>query len=600
MSGFILGIGPQTVDRLQALKKSAQRLKVVNKIHTEQVFYNNSLLVCSVNNAARSAWFENERASIYLYGALYGSSSQDGAEAQNVYELYLRNGVGGINELNGSFVAVFEDKREGAVYVINDRIGSIPVYWHQSSDGSLFVATETKTIRQCCGSEFSLSMDNLLSPLCFGSVKFTREPVFKNLHVVQPGHVLRYDKSSKVSQSPYFRSRPLPGYDIAAHNNWIEDGCEVLRHVINRAIENSGRIALCISGGLDSRIILACVKPEHYHKVLAVSFGMQDNNESRLAKAVANTLGMPYLDIVLTPQHFIDYGATAMETCEGQDLFVQGYLDFVAAILSRDYGITDVLDGIEVGTSLGGDYLRSEFHQLKNFDLPKYLFEKFFIHKAKPVDIFCFDAQKHIDYLIDKVLQEIGDITTPYDKLDAFYVEYYAREVMRLRHRLLRKRLHVISLTSANEYLNLVLTLPGAVKQERAFQLQMLERLNKKLLDIPYHATMLPLTVPRQDWELGKRMIAEQEALCQRIWFERKVNVPFPHYYTNFSEWLRSDPAILSYTSDLLLSSNTQAVGYIVKKEWVDKIINEHRDGAADHRLSILYVMSLELFLRSI
>ena len=601
MSGFILGIGPQTVDRLQALRKSLQRLKVANRIHTEEVFYNKSLLVCSINNAARHAWFENEKASIYLYGTLYGNYSQDGAEAQNVYTLYLKNGVERISELNGSFVVVFEDKREGAVYVINDRIGSIPVYWHQTSDGSLFVSTETKTIRHCCGSEFSLSMDNLLSTFCFGRVKFTREPVFENFHVIQPGHVLRYEnKSAKVSQSPYFLYRPLSGDDTVVHDNWVENGCEVMRHIVNRAIENSGRIALCISGGLDSRVILACVKPEHYHKVLAVSFGMQDNNESRLAKAVAHTLGMPYLDIVLTPRHFIDYGATAIEICEGQDMFVQGYLDFVSELLSSSYGIRDVLDGMEVGVSLGGDYLRSEFRQLKNSALPKYLFDKFFIHKAKPADIFCFEAQKHIDCLIDKVLQEIGDIKTPYDKLDELYLECYTREAMRLRHRLLRKRLRVTPLTSSNEYLNLVMTLPGSVKQERALELQMLERLNKKLLDIPYHTTMLPLTVPRQDWELGKYVIAEQEALCQKIWFERKVNVPFPHYYTNFAEWLRSSPAMIRYTNDLLLSSDTQVVGRIVKKEWVDKVINEHRDGATDHRTSILYLMSLELFLRSI
>jgi Asparagine synthase/Glutamine amidotransferase domain len=600
MSGFVLAIGPQPIARLPALRKSLQRLSVANKIAAEEVVYNESLLVCSLNNATRQAWFENELVSIYLYGTLYGDHSRDDADVQSVYRLYLKNGGGWIRALNGSFVIVFQDKREGFVYVITDRIGSIPVYWHQSSDRSLFLSTETKTIRQCCGTEFNLQMDNLLSQFSFGRVKFTREPLFQNIHVINPGHVLRYDKLSHVSQSSYFLYRPCSGDSSVPNDDRVETASEVMRHIVNRAIEHASRIALCISGGLDSRTILACVNPEHYHKVLAVSFGMQDNNESRIAKAVTDTLGMRYLDIVLTPQHFIDYGATAIDISEGQDLFVQGYLDFVSQLLSTDYGITDVLDGMEIGVSLGGDYLRAEFHELTNSDLPKYLLDKFFIHRAAPTDIFCFDVQAQLTRIIANALQEIADIKTPYDKLDTFYVECYTREAMRLRHRLLRKRLRLTPLTSSNEYLNLVLTLPGCVKQERAFQLQLLERLNQKLLHIPYHATMLPLIVPRQDWELGQRIIAEQEALCQRIWSKRRVNVPFPHYYSNFAEWLRSSPPMISYTNHLLLSSDTQAVGRIVKKEWVDKILNEHRHGAADHRTSILYLMSLELFLRSI
>jgi hypothetical protein len=327
---------------------------------------------------------------------------------------------------------------------------------------------------------------------------------------------------------------------------------------------------------------------------------MDGNDESAIAKAVSGILGIRHVDFVLKPEHFIDYALTAVQHSEGQDLFVQGYLLYIAEQLQREYEIDSIMDAMEVGVSLGGDYLRDEYRSIDHRSLKEYLYRKFYIHKDATADIFVDSNTDEILYeVIEEAISDLSDIPSTYDKMDVLYVENYTREAMRLRHRLMRKRVNVIPMTASNEYLELVTSLQGCHKQERRFQLALLHSIDPKLLDIPYHSTMMPLRMGREEWQKGRERIDQEELLALAVWRDHKKIVPFNHYFTNFSEWLRSDPNMVGFMKDLLLANRCILTQGIIRSNWMAKIVSEHVNGIRDHRSTIQYLMSCEYYLRT-
>ena len=132
-----------------------------------------------------------------------------------------------------------------------------------------------------------------------------------------------------------------------------------LRHCV--AIRQTGIIPI---REMDLRLIAAALSPENKAKIIGVSFGMKGNNESFLAGEVAKCLDLRYIDFELSPQLFIDYANASVNITEGQDIFAQGYLLYVCDQLRRDHDVEIILDGMEVGVSLGGDQLKIHLTRL--------------------------------------------------------------------------------------------------------------------------------------------------------------------------------------------------------------------------------------------
>ncbi|HEU4630573.1 MAG TPA: asparagine synthase-related protein [Gemmatimonadaceae bacterium] len=602
MSGLLLAFGDAVPARRQLLMARAQRLRAPNRLDRVESHAAAGFFACAINSPATAAVASDASAALVLYGALHRDGAADaGGDAAYALERFRRAGVDGLCNLDGSFVlALAEQATSGGaaarLTLVADRIGSIPCYWRVDADGTLLAATECKCLFDD-GAVPPVSRLGVLNTLLFGRVKLTRAPLFAGIAPLDPGSTLTMTAGGSPRARTYYvyreREEAETGAAIPA-----EEGAQVLRRVVAARLARHERVAIGLSGGIDSRMLLAAVDPADYHKVLAVSFGMADNDESMLARHVARTLGVPYRDIELTPAHFVDHAESAVRVSEGQDLFVQGYLSYVTERLARDEGVDAMLDGMEVGVSLGGDYLKDEFADVRADELPGYVFRRFYVHRDPPAAVFLDDAPAAADRLVGDVLAQVADVPSVYHKLDWLYIECYTREVMRLRHRLVRKRLAALPVPADRAYLALVSGVPARRKAGRRFQLEVLARLDARLLDVPYHGTMLPLTVPRARWPEGAETIRRWEALCQDVWRAHRVRVPFAHYYTNFAEWLRADPLVRQLVGDLLLGDDCRITRQFVRRDWLRRIVREHADGEADHRSSILYALGTELFLR--
>ena len=62
-----------------------------------------------------------------------------------IRSLYLQWGHPGFSRLRGAFCAVILDESTKTLFLVNDRLGSYPLYWHANADRLLF-ASELKSL----------------------------------------------------------------------------------------------------------------------------------------------------------------------------------------------------------------------------------------------------------------------------------------------------------------------------------------------------------------------------------------------------------------------------------------------------------------------
>ena len=597
MSGYILRIRKN--EELDNINLENQAVLLSNPYRYNSVFNyeNQNLALCSINNQSNTCLLENKNWLLFIYGIFYPKNSTPITCENLINTLSLENLEKNFSKLSGSFSLFLWDKRNNNFFVVSDRIGSIPVYI-TNLQNDILISTEWKTFVGFKSFAPELNRHSVLNSLLFGRVKFTNQPFCRQVISSNPGSIMKIAKNYDIEEKLYYQYRDKSPSSVDNLDDLMNSSTTKFSKMVNDHIDCYEKPALFLSGGIDSRLLAASLSKENRNKILAVSFGMPGNNESFIANEVATALNLQYVNFDLCPNHFIDYANMGVNITEGQDLFAQGYLSYVCDQLRLGWDVDGILDGMEIGVSLGGDFLRESFKHIKLENFAQNLFEKFYIHNYSLSEVFIDDVRPTIEDLFGETLNKISDLKNPFEMFDHIYIENYTREVMRLRHRIIRRSTFDIMLISDERYLELVSSTPPELKLDIKCENSILDRLNQDLLNIRYHNSLLPLNVPHELWGKSRKLLTDYERLTQEIWSNYKINVPYNHYFTNFSEWFRSNKSMKNFLYDNLLSANCRVSEKFVKKEWVQKILHEHFQGTSDNRTSISYLLSIELFMK--
>lgn len=601
MSGLCAWFGPELdpAVRAERVKAGAAALRAPLRRNVETRFGADALDGVALPGPVAFSWAESPAWAVGLYGRpTHPCGNGRPFHAAEAADLLEAAGPAALDGVDGAFLAVALDRIHRRILLHTDRIGSIPVYWRRDGH-ALGIATEARALFDAAHPP-RVDDDALLLSLIFGRVKLSRDPLFKNCRAAAPGSRVILGADGDGAVETWFRGLPDESAATADPRVQIEEAAATLDRTVNGLIESAGgTVAMGLSGGLDARTLAASIRPENRSRVVAVSFGMEGNNETHISRQIARRLGLRHVAMDLTPEHFILCAETAIEISEGRDLYAQGYLLDVLRQAAYAQGAAAFLDGMEVGVSLGGDYLSDGFDELTVPELPRWLFNKFIICREPP-EQWLARVPAWMDTLdpIRRALEESAHFPAPYDRLDRFYLENYTREVMRLRHRLTRKVVAPLSIVPTRAYQTLCARVPNRRRQGRRFQLALLRHLDPGLLDIPYHGHLMPLSAPPEAIRAARARLQAEESFAQKVWCDHRVLVPFNHYFTNFAQWYRACPNTVVFIHELLGTPDCRIAGRLFRPEWIRTVLQEHGDGTRDHRTVISYLAGAELFLR--
>jgi asparagine synthase (glutamine-hydrolysing) len=188
--------------------------------------------------------------------------------------------------LNGRFQGILSDRVRGTATLFNDRYGMQRIYYHQSKDAFYFAA-EAKAILRVRPELRVLDARGLGEFIACGCVLQNRT-LFEGVQVLPPGSAWIFRDGALEQKGTYFdpaeweKQSPL---DPRAYYQKLQ---EVFSQNLPRYFNGSQPLGMSLTGGLDSRMILAWHKASP-GSLPCYSFGgtFRDSQDVRLARRLA-------------------------------------------------------------------------------------------------------------------------------------------------------------------------------------------------------------------------------------------------------------------------------------------------------------------------
>ena len=221
--------------------------------------------------------------------------------------------------LNGWFHGLLVDRRRKTATLFNDRYGMHRLYFHQSKDGFYFAA-EAKAIFAVRPELRRVDPKALGELVALGCVLENRT-LFQGLALLPPASAWSFRNGSIERQARYFRSQEWEEQEPLEPETYYRELREVFSRSLPRYFNGSQRIGMSLTGGLDTRAIMA------WHKLSpgslpSYTFGgtYRECRDVLVAREVARACGQPHEVIRCGPEFiskFPDYAERTVYLTDG-------------------------------------------------------------------------------------------------------------------------------------------------------------------------------------------------------------------------------------------------------------------------------------------
>jgi len=195
--------------------------------------------------------------------------------------------------LNGTFHGLLTDRTRGTATLFNDRYGMHRVYYHQSN-GSFYFAAEAKAILAVCPELRTPDPRAVGEFVACGCVMENRT-LFKDVHVLPPAAAWVFRNRSVESKRTYFQPREWEDQTPLEGDDYYRALRDALSRNLPRYFNGHDRIGVSLTGGLDTRVIMAWRKPAPA-SLPCYTFGsmFRDNRDVHVARQVSEICGQSH------------------------------------------------------------------------------------------------------------------------------------------------------------------------------------------------------------------------------------------------------------------------------------------------------------------
>ena len=205
--------------------------------------------------------------------------------------------------LNGWFHGLLIDRADNSTVLFNDRFGMHRLYYHESRDAFYFSA-EAKAILGVCPELRKLDSKGLGEYLALGCVLDNRS-LFEGIHVLPPASSWSFRKGSIERKTSYFEAREWEEQDPLEPEDFYLELREVFSRNLPRYFNGRQRVGMSLTGGLDTRAIMAWHRPAQ-DTLPCYTFGgpYRDCRDVLVARQVARVCGQRH-EVIRADRDFL-------------------------------------------------------------------------------------------------------------------------------------------------------------------------------------------------------------------------------------------------------------------------------------------------------
>lgn len=205
--------------------------------------------------------------------------------------------------LNGRFQGLLIDRVSGTSTLFNDRYGMHRLYFHEAADAFYF-ASEAKAILNVRPELRVIDPRGMAELISCGCVLENRS-VFKGIGVLPPASAWTFRDGAIVGRPHYFDPKEWEGQERLDLESYYSQLREIFARNLPRYFVGSGPVSVSLTGGLDSRMIMAWLNATP-GSVSCFSFGgmFRDCQDVSVARRVAQVCGQPH-QVIPVGQEFL-------------------------------------------------------------------------------------------------------------------------------------------------------------------------------------------------------------------------------------------------------------------------------------------------------
>ena len=487
--------------------------------------------------------------------------------------------------LNGLFHGLLIDRARGTAMLFNDRYGLHRIYYHQAAGGFYFAA-EAKAILAVRPELRTPDLRGLGEFVSCGCVLENRT-LFKGIDVLPPGAAWTFRKNTLETKRTYFEPRDWEEQTPLESEEYYRSLRDAFSSALPKYFNGKEPIGVSLTGGLDSRIIMAWRKPAP-QSLPCYTFGsmFRDNQDVRVARRVSEVSEQPHRVIPVGDDflsRFAHYAERSVYLTDGC-VDLSRASDLYVSEKARDIAPTKVVGtyGSEVLTHATMMKARQLMPGLLSSDFLPYVqqagvtYDR--LRQGHPVTFAAFRQSPWWHFGVLALEQTQVTVRSPY--LD-------------------------------NEFIRTVFRAPETAPASNELRLRLIADGDPELGRIPtdlgvgghskslsgFASRLLQSVTLRGEYAYDYAMpqwLARLDYFCSPLHVDRRLFLG-RHKVAHYRLWYRD--ALAGYVRDMLLDSRTLSRPYFERKA-VEDVVRSHTGGYRNYTREIHRMLTVELLHR--
>jgi len=504
--------------------------------------------------------------------------------ASYLVHLYEEEGASFVHKLNGRFSGIVVDLRENRVILFNDRHGLNRVYFFENK-GVFYFSSEAKALLSVSPELRRIDPRGLGEMFACGCVLQNRT-LFPGISLVPGGSAWAFLPAEEPRKSFYFRPEVWEGQERLDGREYYDKLKETWARILPRYLRGKEQVAVSLTGGKDSRMIMAWARPSP-GTLPCYTFGgpYRDCQDVKLARLVARICGQTHQVISIGKAFFSGFPSLAERVVYMTDgtMDVSGAPELYLNRLARQ------LAPVRLTGNYGQEILRS-----------------YIAFRPRPMN----------ERILQKDFCQVLEIAaqTYRDEIGAHPLSFVAFKQVPWFH-YSRLSLELSQLTLRSPFLDkdlvaLAYRAPAEPDTNTKIQLRLIADGNPALADLPTDRGVLHKPVPL--FTAVSRMFQQFTIKAEYAydygmpqWLARFDHVLRPlrleriflgrHKFIHLRVWYRDE--LSGYIKDMLLDERTLSRPYLDRR-YLEKIVSAHVKGLGNYSLEINQILTSELIHR--
>ncbi len=565
-----------------------------------------------INRSKQPIYSSDNRYVLIMIGEIFSYETIEGHDIDNdakfFLELFIEKGIESLAKVNGHYAVCIHDLKKNETILISDRYGTRPLYYTYYNKYFIF-APEIKALIH---ENFAIEVnDEAISDLFHFAHLFGYKTMFKCIHQLPEASFLIFN-NGKITTTRYW---DYP-YDETVYcnnnftkgeiNNYIDELEEKFTNSIRRQTrKNEKKLLFSLSGGLDSRFVVAMAHKLKINPIDAFTMGEKNSEDILYAKEVSEQLKVKHQSFKISPKkiwqdaHLFSFISDAMSMIYGP---IQGFEPLRYYRKNNEVTLSAQMCDAIFGSTLLNKKPKKISQKKNNLD-----------HEAKEILINMFNLFQIDD--LEKIFckqyfNRIKDLykITPAQYLSKAYFPLHIYFILLLNEHGRRGTLcgnimnNLFFETRMPSYdydlMDLAYRIPIKLRENQFIYREAFSRMFPELAMIRRQGTNLPvnssnLRLNLKNFErkiIGRLQYTKMNKLVKKF---NRWNKPS---YTNYKGWFQFE--LRNQMERIVLDRKTLSRG-IFNKKGIQNLLYEHYHTEKNHARLIWQIINLELFHRN-